>query len=199
MKITQLKQQIKDTSRVSIFLDDSYAFSLTLDQILEQKLKKGLELDALQVEVLKKLSDEGKLRVKALEWLMLRPHSVKEFREYCFRKRIEGELCEKWTQEFEDRRYLDDEKFAVWFSEQRLRKGKSLRAVQAELAQKGIQQGVSQRVLAERANDEDSLVNLVKKMRTRPRCRDDKKLTAYLIGKGFRYSDVLDALKADEF
>ena len=41
-KITALKQQKKDKERVSVFLDDEFAFGVTLNVALE--LKKGLSL-----------------------------------------------------------------------------------------------------------------------------------------------------------
>ena len=42
MKITALKQQIKSADRVSVFVDEKYSFSLSLDDILTHKIKKGL-------------------------------------------------------------------------------------------------------------------------------------------------------------
>ena len=44
MKITALKQQIKNPERVSIFVDEKYAFSLSLDELVKYKLKNGDEL-----------------------------------------------------------------------------------------------------------------------------------------------------------
>jgi regulatory protein len=121
MKITQLKQQIKDTERVSIFVDEKYSFSLTLDQVLQEKLKKGVDIDVEQLEHFKKLSGEGKLRSRALEWLMGRPHSERELRDYLYRKKAEKEQVEVLVTEFLSKNYLNDENFARWFAEGRLR------------------------------------------------------------------------------
>jgi len=45
MKITAIKQQVKNPERVSVFIDGKYEFSLTLDEVLKEKIKIGLELD----------------------------------------------------------------------------------------------------------------------------------------------------------
>lgn len=197
MKITHIKQQINDSNRVSVFVDGDYSFSLTLDQILEQKLKKGLELDGPRLEILHKISDEGKIRTRALEWLLRRPHSVGEFKNYSYRKKLEKDLVEKLIAEFQDRGYLDDEKFAIWFADQRIKKGKSIREVRAELMAKGISFSVSEFV-TDSNSDEDALVGLIKKLQTRSRYQEEKKLLSYLLSKGFRYSDIKTALEKVE-
>ena len=199
MKITQIKQQIKNPERVSVFLDGKYSFSLTLDQLLNEKLKKDDELDTERVKELMRLSDEGKVRVRALEWLMGRPHSTREFRDYLYRKKAEKELIEKLVEEFSDKKYLNDENFARWFAELRMRKNKSMRAIKSELASKGVSPVTIQSVVTELdmiENEEDALIKLVNKLSTRPRyIADPKKLIAHLITKGFRYSDIKDALE----
>lgn len=189
MKITLIKQQLKDQNRVSIFVDDVYSFSLTMNQLIEQKIRKNLEVSEQDVARLKKLSDEGKVRARSLDWLLRRPHSAKEFLEYCLRKKIDSDLAQRLLEDFTHKGYIDDQKFAHWFAEQRLLKGKSLRAVLAELAAKGIDSTTARSVI-ENQRDEDSLRQLVAKLKTRSRYQDEKKLITYLVGKGFFYADI---------
>ena len=194
MKLTQIKQQVKAQDRVSIFLDGKYSFSLTLDQLLNEKLKKGDELDEQKIDELKKLSDEGKLRSRALEWLMGRPHSTREFRDYLYRKKADKDLIEQLVEEFQTKKYLNDEYFAKWFAEGRLRKNKSTRAIRLELMSKGISPVTINSIVTElETGDEDALKALVNKLRTRPRYQDEQKLKAYLVSKGFRYDDIKSA------
>lgn len=198
MKVTLLRQQLNDSNRVSVFVDNEYSFSLTLDQLLEEKLKKDVEIDNRRLEKLKLLSDEGKLRSKALEWLMLRPHSIGEFRSYCYRKKIDKDFAERLVTDFTEKNFLDDVKFARWFSEQRLRKGKSTKAIRAELVSKGIHGDIAKTVVGESdsGSDERALIQLITKLRNRPRYQDDKRLTAYLLGKGFKYADIKSTLQS---
>lgn len=197
MKITAIKAQVKSESRVSIFVEGKYSFSLTVDQLLEQKLKKGLELDENQIKSLKKLSDEGKLKQRALEWLMGRPHSIREFRDYLYRKQADKDLIEAWVEEFVAKNYLNDSEFARWFADGRRRKNKSGRAITAELYAKGVSSVTIQNIVSEleghddtKKSEQTALLELVNKLRSRSRYQDQQKLIAYLIGKGFSYSDI---------
>lgn len=195
MVITALKQQQKNADRVSIFIDKKYSFSLTLDQLLEYKLKKGDEVSDERLKSLKKLSADGKLRARALEWTMNRPHSTKELRDYLYRKQADNELRDSIVVEFLDKRYVNDESFARWFAENRLRKHKSSREITAELASKGIKKEIAETVLKELGvDDADALHSLVTKLRGRPRYADEQKLISYLQRKGFRYTEIREQL-----
>ena len=204
--ITAIKQQLKQAHRVSIFVDGKYSFSLTMDQLLDEKLKKGDQLDDLRIKMLKKLSDEGKLKQRALEWLLTRPHSVREFRDYMYRKQAEKDLTEAWIEEFSVKKYLDDESFARWFAENRRRKNKSNRAIHSELMSKGVSSSVIQSIIVgldqedsrSDKTEKEALLLLVNKLRKRPRYQDQQKLIQNLLGKGFRYGQIKEALANEE-
>src|ERR1700693_6004632 len=138
MRITAIKQQVKNPQRVSVFVDEKYSFSLSLDELLREKIKKDDELDKAAEKRFKKISIDGKLRARALEWLLNRPHSIREFKDYLYRKEAEPDQTDSFVEEFITKGYLDNSKFAVWFTELQARKGKSDRAIRAELFKKGI-------------------------------------------------------------
>lgn len=199
MKITAIKQQIKNVNRVSLFIDAKYSFSLTLDQLLEQKLKKGDELEESDIKRLKKLSDDGKMRQRIIEWLMNRPHSTRELRDYMYRKKVEKEQGEQWIEEFTEKKLVSDEYFAKWFAENRLRKNKSKRAIKSELLSKGINLKLADNVLSDvESGDKEALQALIVKLSQRLRYKDQQKLISHLLGKGFSYGDIKDAMKGDE-
>ncbi len=54
MKITRLAFQKNDPTRVSIYVDGKYAFSLGSDQILELKVFQGKELDQAEYATLRR-------------------------------------------------------------------------------------------------------------------------------------------------
>lgn len=47
--ITKISTQKKNTERFNIFLDDKYAFSVDADVLVKFELKKGKELDDLDI------------------------------------------------------------------------------------------------------------------------------------------------------
>src|SRR4051812_11646751 len=106
MKITSIKQQVKNPERVSVFVDGKYEFSLSLDELVKYKLKNNDELDQGDVKKYKKISADGKLRMRVLEWLLNRPHSERELRDYLYRKKVEPEQIDSLVSEMTEKGYL---------------------------------------------------------------------------------------------
>jgi regulatory protein len=199
MKITAIKQQVKNPERVSIFVDSKYEFSLSLDELVKYKLKNNDELDKADVKKYKKISADGKLRARALEWLMNRPHSEREFRDYLYRKKTEPEQTDSLVDEFTQKGYLDNAKFALWFTELQARRGKSDRAIRAELFRKGIGREVVDESIPKSAGEETArLKSMIEKKRRLSRYKNDpQKLAKYLTSQGFSWQDVKDQLLAE--
>ena len=197
MVVTNLKEQVKNPDRVSVFVDGKYSFSLTLSEVLTEKIKVGLELNGAKINDLKKISEEGKLKMRVLAWITMRPHSERELRDYLFRKKVDKDMAQSLIEWVQTKGFQDDESFARWFAEGRLRKNKSWRAVQAELKAKGISLVTIQSIASElnsAKNDSEALQKLIDKLSTKPRYQDQKKLIQYLISKGFNYSEIKEAL-----
>ena len=73
-QVTDLKTGVKDSNRVNVFLDGKFSFSLSLVQVGDLKIKRGMILTEDEVNSIKKESDFGKLFQKTLEYAMSRPH-----------------------------------------------------------------------------------------------------------------------------
>ncbi|HSX17838.1 MAG TPA: RecX family transcriptional regulator [Candidatus Saccharimonadales bacterium] len=196
MKITAIKQQVKNPERVSVFVDGKYEFSLSLDELLQQKLKNDDELDKDDVKRLKKISADGKLRMRSMEWLLNRPHSTREFRDYLYRKKAEPELIESFIKDFSERAYLDDQKFGEWFIELQKRRAKSNRAIRSELFKKGISRELADELFAEEMDDEvERLKKIIEKKQKSSRYKNDPlKLKQYLAAQGFSYDLIKEML-----
>lgn len=196
MIISSIKAQIKNPNRVSIFVDGKYSFSLSLDELLDTKLRNGQEISTQELKKLQQLSNDGKLRMRAFEWLMIRPRSTRELTDYLRRKQAGDELTQKIIGDAQKRGYQNDSTFAAWWVEQR-RSGKqrSARYIMQELASKGISREISTEVLAENETEDiDTLRILVAKKRRAARYADDKKLTEYLVRQGYSFSLIKEVL-----
>ena len=64
MQITRINLQVKNPDRVNIFVDGKYLFSLTINQLVDTKLKVGTNLTDQDITSYKKLSSDGKLEQK---------------------------------------------------------------------------------------------------------------------------------------
>lgn len=195
MKITAIKQQVKNPERASIFIDGTYSFSLTLNELVAEKLKIGHELDEPELKRLKKLSDDGKLKMRALEWVMTRPRSIREFNNYMYRKKADPDLTERLITEFTERSYLNEQRFAEWLSDVRRRRGKSERAIRSELAGKGLDRETVDEALLGGGDELVRLRQLAEKKARLPRYQaDPQKLMQYLARQGFSFDDIKQVL-----
>lgn len=209
MLVTDIKLQVKNPNRVSIYLDGRYSFSLTVDQLASFNFKKGDDLSLEEVEAYKDESSYGKLKAVALDYLLLRTRSKKEFRDYLFRKTLstydkKGKKIIRYTdvqakrvyEYFLNTKYLDDEFFAkTWVENRNLKKGVSKKKLYQELKQKGIEDHVIEQALKTSSRDDsDELKKVLAKKAERYK-GDDNKLIRYLASLGFNYEDIKKAIE----
>ncbi len=200
MTITAIKQQERLKGRYSIFVDEKYAFSLSADALLDERLHSGQELDEAQLKVYKKLSQDDKAYGLALAYAVRRMRSEWEFRDYFRRKGYEPELGEQILVKLAGYGFVDDYKFAeAWVRNRRMLKPVSKRRLVQELKQKRVADEVIDRVLIEdEAEEKDVLRELVQKKRKQVKYTDNLKLMQYLARQGFGYDDIKKALEEDE-
>lgn len=198
--ITELRQGVKNPNRVNVFVDGKYALSLDVAQVVDMGVKVGETVTADELAEMKKASEYGKLYQRTLEWVLTRPHSVRETRDYLVRKlkmsssgtseRVRGEyseFSEAIIQRLIERGYLDDRRFAEWYVENRfVKKGVSQRRLKMELMKKGIARDIIDDVIGGR-DDEEELRKMIDKKRAK---YTEEKLIAYLVRQGFSYDLV---------
>lgn len=203
--------QVRDKDRVNVFVDGKYRFSLDITQVAELGIKNGAEYSEEELTELENESQFGKLYTRALEYALIRPRSQREMRDYLYRKTrdtrtktgnikkgVSTELTERVFQRLFDKSYLNDEKFArFWVENRNVRKGTSLRKLQSELQAKGVASTTIQEVLGDTdRTDIDELRKVIAKKAGR--YDDEQKLMMYLARQGFRYDDIKEALREEE-
>lgn len=200
MKITAIKQQERLKGRYSIFVDEKYAFSLSADALLEEKLHTGQELDEPQLKAYKKLSQDDKAYGLALAYAVRRMRSEWEFRDYFRRKQYEPELAEQILAKLAGHGFVDDAKFAeAWVRNRRMLKPVSKRRLVQELKQKRVSDDIiAQALEADETDELQTLRELVQKKRKQVKYTDNLKLMQYLARQGFGYDDIKKAISDDE-
>ena len=200
MTITAIKQQERIKSRYSVYVDGKYAFSLSADALLEERLITGQEVDAAQLTAYKKLSADDKAYGLALSYLVRRQHSRFELTDYFRRKAYDDALQQQIMQKLERLGLVDDEKFAeAWVRNRRLLKAVSKRRLTQELRQKRVADEIIERVLVEDETDEQQVLReLIARKRKQSKYQDDLKLMQYLARQGFGYEDIKGALAQED-
>ena len=95
MKITDIKQAVRNPDRVNVSVDGKYRFSLDIYQVSELGVKIGREYSEEELASLETESQFGKLYARALEYTLLRPHSSREVRDYLYRKTLSKKYLKK--------------------------------------------------------------------------------------------------------
>jgi len=214
--VTKMTAGVRDPNRVNIFLDGHFAFSLDVTQTVDFGLKVGQHITPKKLEKLKRASEFGKLYQRTLEWVVSRPHSVRETRDYLRRRQIKRKILnrqrikedKKPLAEIEDdimdlvlerlveKRFLDDRKFAEFYVENRyVRKGISQKRLRMELSQKGVDREVAAAAMQKipRDENEEMAKMIAKKHKKYP---DDFRLIGYLVRQGFNFQAAKDAVAA---
>ena len=211
MKITDISLQARDNNRVNVSVDGVYSFSLDIAQVTDLNLKVGRELSDRELEELQEESQFGKLYMRALEYCLRRPHSVKEVRDYLWRKtqpalrkRQTGmnnpvvyseRVASRVLRKLQQKAYVDDEAFARWWVENRqLSKGVSRRKLTAELRSKGVHADIIAQTLEKTDRTDEQELRKVIAKKHRRYAGDRQKFVQYLVRQGFSYDDVVSTL-----
>lgn len=192
MIITKISPAAKTPGRYNIFVDGKYSFSLDELQLIQTGIKKDQEIDPDQLAELQGESDFGKNYIRALDLISRRPRSIKEIRDYGFRKRWLPENTDRVVTRLLERGYLNDQLFAQMYARSRMNQNRySLKRIRLDLRHKGISSDIIDQVLADTDNDTTTLDRLVAKKYHR---YDEAKLKSYLARNGFRYDDINAAI-----
>ena len=213
--ITDIKQAVKNQNRANIFVNGKHRFSLDIFQLTQLNVKIGSKFTKTEIENLEQQSEFGKLYSLALNYCLIRPHSKKEISDYLWKKTLNRKFKNRKTGEFYEKKgvsnisveqvlsrliekkYIDDEKFAkFWVENRNQRKGSSIKKLKSELFSKGVSSDIIEQVLSEsNRNDEDEIQKIIAKKAKR--YTDEQKLIAYLARQGFSFDEIKKALSKE--
>lgn len=206
-KITSVEPQKKNPRRFNVFLDGEFAFGADEDLVVNRRLVVGKVITPEDLEKILFEAEVGKLMERMYRWFGIRQHSEKEVRDY-FRVRRKEEISQlvvdALVENLKKKGMVHDLEFAkAWVEARRKSKQKGIRAIKAELFQKGIDKEIIEEVVRLQVTgySEEDLARqaLAKKMKVWKNL-DSKKLyqksIEYLLRKGFDYEIVKKIIKS---
>ncbi|MDO8340387.1 MAG: RecX family transcriptional regulator [Candidatus Woesebacteria bacterium] len=204
--ITAFKPQ-RNNKRVNIYIDGEFSFGLDLENFVKLGLKLNQELTNIEIEEIVKKAEFQKTFDKLLRFVIVRPRSEKEIKDYLKRKKVHESLNEELFNRLNRLELINDTKFSKWWVDQRLAfKNKSKKDLKFELRAKGIKNEIIENTLEENEIDE---VKIAKKLIEKKEYKWDKyeekikkqKIIQYLSGKGFGWdviSKIVGTIANDE-
>ncbi len=195
--ITALKIQKHNKERVNVYLDEAYAFAVTV--LVAATLKKGQYLTDPEIERFRSQDERHKAYLQAVRFLGFRSRSQQEMVGYLQEKGYAPEIVTDTINRLLKEHHLDDETFARFWLENRERfRPRGQQALRYELRQKGIANEVIETVLA--GVDEDNLAWAAverKLSQWQGLSEEDfrKKVLGFLSRRGFTYETVYQVVE----
>ena len=208
--ITRLAQQKRDAERVSVFIDDDFAFGLALDLVIKAGLRKGQDLTVEEQQAL--LDDEERLKAKAaaLDYIAYKARTEHEVRQKLQRKGFAEPIADEAVARMRELGYLDDTDYARAYARGRLNgRGHGPHRIRSDLFRRGVARSIIDTVLDDLTEPDDlretALRHGRKRWRRLQREEDPykrrKKLSDFLMRRGFDFDlirEVTATLEAED-
>ncbi|MCR4305714.1 MAG: RecX family transcriptional regulator [Candidatus Daviesbacteria bacterium] len=216
-KITSVEPQKKSasrrTKRFNIFLDGEFAFGVDEDLVVNRRLVVGKVINPEDLQKILFEAEVGKLMERMYRLFSLRQRSEKEVRDYFRIKNLESRIKEKeeksqvtidaLVEVLKKKGLLNDLEFAkAWTEARRKSKQKGIKAIKAELFQKGIDKEIIEEVTrlqgtgySEEELAKQALEKKMKHWKNLPSIEFRKKAFEFLMRKGFEYDVVKEVVE----
>lgn len=198
---------VKETKRgrLALFVDGEFAFSLDPETFADADLHEEDEIESFRLEELRRRSDTRKAVDRALDILALRDHAAGELYQKLCRK-FDPHSAAAAVAKAEELGLLNDADFARRRAAELMRKRKSRREVEQDLAAKGIDRDTATQVLEELYAPEDgpdpevaAACALVQRQYARKLAEGKRpQVMAALARRGFSYAAIRTALEAND-
>jgi regulatory protein len=190
--ITLLQQQKHNPERVSVYLDEEFAFGVTLDTAA--RLAKGQYLSDAEIAALRTGDEYDRAYQSALHFLGARPRSSAEVQRNLQEKEYGEDAIAAAIARLLEQGYLNDEEFARYWLENRSRfRPRSAKAIRYELRQKGVERDDIEAALEGMDEDAaawDAAGSKLDRWRDLPEDEFERKLSGFLARRGFGFDTV---------
>ncbi|MBN2880194.1 MAG: RecX family transcriptional regulator [Clostridia bacterium] len=206
MIITDIKKQVNNKSKVSIFADGVYYNSLFDETLAASGLKIG---DSFTEEEFQRLQTESQKKLafnKSLDYISIRIRASSELRKYLERKEYCEEAIEYSVQKLMEYGYLNDETFAKTLVRDRMnarKKGRNY--IISDLKKYGIDNEIIQQITDEYdyEKEHENALNLAGKLLLKHKKEEDpykrkQKISASMARAGYDWETIQSALNEAE-
>ncbi len=203
-KVTDIKHQRHDPNRVSVFLDDVFAFGLSTDLLVELGLYVGVELLETQTEDMLAADEIKRATAAALQLLSFRARSEGEITTRLRQREFGAAAIEGAIVRLREWHYVDDADFATrWVENRQQHRPRSTRMLAHELRGKGVAPETIEETLAVAGVDE---VGDARELVVRQRIKyaslepdvQTRRISGFLARRGYAYDVIRRAMEQDE-
>ncbi len=206
-RVTRIETQKHDENRASVYLDGVYGFGVDREVLIRHPLHEGDTLSDTEIDGILLSEELQKAKQKALTLLSYRDRSVEELKRALSIKGFQERTVRHVVADFLRVGLLDDRRFASAYAQSRmLMKPVGRRLLKKWLLEKGIGEKIAEQTVDDMVaeGDEEALArNLalkrIGKVRQEGRLKARKKLSEFLMRRGFDWDVISSVLSGLDF
>ena len=198
--VAQAKTRRHLGTRVNVFIDDKFSFSLAVDLAIDLGLRPNFVVTPALLDEFLRRDGDARAYSCALNFLSYRVRSSKEIRDKLLRDEFPETVVNRVLERLQKEGQLNDADFANLWVESRTRsRPKGARVLRQELRVKGVE---SETIAQSLPDEEQELLNAIEALRPQlrkwtdldERARRDKAF-AWLQRRGFNFGIAKNALR----
>ena len=194
--ITELKPQVKNIKRVSVYLNGSYYCGLDLLTVMQARLKVGQEIDENTLIEIQRNSEASACFDLALNFISKSVKTEREIKDKLLKKGYLEEIVLETIEKLKSYNYVNDKDYADRYVST-YKGSKSKKLIKFELQKKGVVKSSVEESLSEIESELETAIKIAEKY---VKCKEKntetlQKCYKYLLSKGFSYDDSLTASK----
>lgn len=196
--VSEIQVQKKNTTRFSLFVENQFLIGVSEATLTKLNLKKGVVITPSLFQQIEEAEEHWAAREYFFRILSRRDHSRKELKDKAYKKGYSGGFIDEILDEFEQKEYIDDRKFALKYTADKFEFNNwGPYKIRNWLFKKGVSKSVAEECISSVFGDDaikDSMTDLIQKKRKRylrePKEKRKKKIFDFLMRKGYNSDDI---------
>lgn len=189
MEITKLEIQKNNKDRVNLYLDEKYYSGISLELVVREHLKVGIDIDEEYLRNLILEDEKGKALAKAIKYIGTNLKTAKQLRDYLRKKDYNPNTINYVMDKLIEYDYLDDENYARAYVLTYSTKYGKLK-LKSQLKSKGVSDEIIDKYL-DTANIDSIEKVALKYMKNREFTYENcQKLSRFLYSRGYEFDEI---------
>ena len=196
-EISAITPQVKDKKRCNIYIDGRFCCGLTLEAVMQNRLKVGSSISPERLAEIQMESEKQTALDKALTHVSATQKTEKQVADFLKKKGYLPAVVDFVLEKMRSYGFTDDASYAERYAESAIkRKGKRL--IEMELKRKGVADDLIEKAVEDLQGEEDSAKKIAEKyMRGKSADKANlQKAYRYLLSKGYDYETAKSALSS---
>ena len=189
MEITKIEIQKNNDERANLYLDEKFFSGISLELVVKEHLKVGMEIDESKLSELILEDEKGKALAKSVKYIGSNLKTEKQLRDYLKKKDYNPTTIDYVIDKLKEYDYLNDENFAKAYILTYSKKYGKLK-LKSQLKMKGIKDSIIDSLLEDVQSDSIDLV-AKKYMKNKDLTYENlQKLMRFLYSRGYEFDDI---------